>query len=243
MRGITVKDYSSACHGSMWWCTALQQCRFNEWLPVHYAEKEEIPAHVEDLLVQVIGRRGGISVDALNFRLWGWEPADRSHVWPLLPPTSACFFCILASEIVGVFFVFFLRISVVQDTCFRQRFLWEFGVKCVKNHTLCPGWVREKKTVPLRPCVCSLDDLSCRVLFLKKFLYAPSVLLPALSFFYFVLFCEWRQISSSAVLRRSVLQGISWLIHRLEPVTHPSCTSCRTQRRCNPRFLGFFFFF
>lgn len=87
---------------------------------------------------------------------------------------------------------------------------------------------------PLLPC-----------LFKKKFLFlcVPSVLLPALSFFCFVLFCEWRQISSSAVLRRSVLQGISWLIHRLEPVTHPSCTSCRTQRRCNPRFLGGSFFF
>lgn len=81
------------------------------------------------------------------------------------------------------------------------------------------------------------------VFFFFKFLCVPSVLLPALSFFCFVLFCEWRQISSSAVLRRSVLQGISWLIHRLEPVTHPSCTSCRTQRHCSLRFFFCFLFF
>lgn len=82
MSGITVKDYSSACHGSMWWCTALRRCCFNQRLPVHYGQKEKYLPGAGDLLAQVIGRRAGISVDGVNFRL----PSDPTASTCLHPP-------------------------------------------------------------------------------------------------------------------------------------------------------------
>lgn len=73
-------------------------------------------------------------------------------------------------------------------------------------------------------CVRFMERLRYSLLllpFLSLIIFLPSVLFPL----FFVLFCEWRQISSSALLSRSLLQRSAgsftdlgrWLIHPVRP--------------------------
>lgn len=86
-----------------------------------------IPSHFWDLLVQVIGTRGEIMSDRLNFRLPRPKmlKVDRWHanLWPPPPKTTSTFF--LPYSILNSFYLFFLSKQQQKMYCTSQIFCFK----------------------------------------------------------------------------------------------------------------------